>query len=80
MEKKYCPICNGEILFSYITPEKTYTIEDGKIIREDNNLNDVPYLEFYCSNDKEHDIDTGEIFEWSDQVETDFYQNGSYDI
>jgi hypothetical protein len=72
-----CPECGEDIKFEYIVPTKSYKIEDGKISRDDaweGPAYDQPYLDFHCSNDKEHDIDTPEINEWADQIEKLFYE------
>jgi hypothetical protein len=72
-----CPECGEDIKFEYIVPTKSYKIEDGKISRDDaweGPAYDQPYLDFHCSNDKEHDIDTSEINEWADQIEKLFYE------
>lgn len=73
-----CKVCGSEIKFSYIVPEKSYKVSDElKIERDDaweGPAYDDPYLSFYCSNDKEHDIDSVEINEWADKVETQYYK------
>ena len=76
MNKKTCKQCGADIIFSYVTPTKTYIIEGGKIIRNDAWVGpgyDDAYLEFYCSCDKEHDIECEEIIKWSEDVEKEFY-------
>jgi len=72
-----CPECGSDIKFSYIIPTKTFRIENGKIERDDAWTGpeyDTPYLEFYCSNDNEHDIDKKEVVEWSAKIEEEFYE------
>ena len=71
-----CPECGADIKFSYVVPEKSFKIENGVISRDDaweGPGYDDPYLEFYCSNDKEHTIDTPEIVDWSDKIESQYY-------
>ena len=85
LERKFCKECGEEIVFDYITPTKSFRIdENSKIVRDDNNEafcpeGDNPYLEFYCSNDREHEIDTDEMFDWYGQVEFEFKEKGCYD-
>lgn len=71
-----CPECGSEIVFSYITPAKSFRLEDSKIVRDDaweGPEYDDPYLEFACSNDREHDIEVDEIINWSETITEDFY-------
>jgi hypothetical protein len=73
-----CPICTEEIAFSYKTPTKSFIIKVGKIIRDDawqGPEYDNPYLKFYCSNDSEHDIDSKEVLQWTEDIEKQFYQD-----
>lgn len=75
LEKKTCKECGHDIIFSYETPTKSFTIVGGGIVRDDAWTGphyDDPKLIFYCSNDKEHDIDTQEISDWTDEVEVIF--------
>lgn len=76
-----CPECGSEIVFSYVTPAKSFKIEidemKNEIIFRDDAWKgpeyDDPYLEFYCSNDKEHDIEVQEIIDWTEGITEDFY-------
>ena len=75
-----CKVCGEDIIFYYEIPTKTYKVEDGKIIRDDAWAGpeyDSPSLIFRCSTDPEHDIDTLEINEWADKIETQFYEDFS---
>jgi hypothetical protein len=50
MEKMFCPECGEEIGVNYVHPTKSFLMTDeGKFERNDNNLSDDPYLEFYCT-------------------------------
>jgi len=75
----YCPLCSHEIKFSYITPERSFIIKDGKLKRDDawkGPEYDNPYFHFYCSNDKEHDLGDSEILDkWCEDIEYEFRQN-----
>lgn len=71
-----CKVCGSDIVFSYVTPTKSYKVVDDKIVRDDawqGPIYDQPYLDFHCSNDAEHDIDTVEVNEWADKIEEKFY-------
>jgi len=73
-----CKICESDITFCYKTPTLSFKIEDGEIIRDDawtGSEYDNPYLKFYCSNDSEHDIDSKEVVQWSEDIEKQFYQD-----
>jgi len=82
MKNKYtCADCGNEIIFIYETPSKAFSIEDGKLVRNDNNLIDNPELIPYCSYDKEHVIepqDNVAFWTWIDEVEFYFKENGLY--
>jgi len=80
-KQMFCKECNEPIDFSYVTPERWFSItEDGKIERSDNNMSDRPEIIFYCSNDKEHDIgDSKDLIIWMDAVESDFNESSLYD-
>ena len=80
LEQRFCPVCNSEIVFDYVHPVKSFRINyNGEINRDDNNLDDNPSVEFYCSEDREHDIgDDQQLMEWCDQVEMEFKDRGSY--
>jgi len=72
-----CKECGAEIVFSYITPDRSYRIEDNKIVRDDpweGPEYDDPYLDFHCSNDMEHDINTQEVDEWADKITELFFK------
>ena len=76
---KMCKECGSDIVFSYIDPSKSFRIKDGKIVRNDAWTGpgyDDPYLEFYCSNDKEHDEvkNLQDMIDWSVEVEKEFYE------
>ena len=73
-----CPECGSEIVFSYVTPTKSFKVENKKIVRDDawkGPEYDDPYLEFSCSKDREHDIETEVIIAWSEVITEDFYLN-----
>jgi len=73
-----CSICGSDIAFCYKTPTKSFRFENGKIVRDDaweGPEYDNPYLKFYCSNDSEHDIDSKEVVQWSEDIEKQFYQD-----
>jgi len=76
MQNKYCPVCGAEIKFSYVLGEKSFIIKDGKIKRDDawtGEGYDDPQFEFYCSRDKEDDIeDYPEIDKWQEDVINEF--------
>jgi len=75
LENKTCKECGHDIVFSYETPTKSFNIVDGRIVRDDAWTGphyDDPELIFYCSNNKEHDIDHEDIIKWSDEVEVIF--------
>lgn len=78
----YCSECGAEIIFMYETPSKSFHIENGTLIRDDNNLMDNPELTPYCSNDKEHtiepEIDSMEFWRWTNEVEMYFIENNLY--
>ena len=72
MEKMYCPICENEILITYNVPPRTFKINSsGKIIIDDNNkaFVTVPYFQFICSYDPNHEIEQKDLFKWMDKVE-----------
>jgi hypothetical protein len=77
METMFCPECGEEIGIDYIHPTKSFLItNEGKFERNDNNLNDEPYLEFYCTNDREHDIFTKEVISWEIEIGSEFKKQG----
>jgi len=82
IERRQCPVCGGEIVFSLITPERNFYINDnGHFDEDDNNLymfyngTYKPFLEFYCMNDREHNLDSDKGFEkWSNEVSKIFFK------
>ena len=86
LKPKECKTCGSDIVFDYKTPTKSFRIEDGKIIRDDAWTGpgyDNPQIEFYCSNDREHDIEDvngTEVNKWCDKVENYFIENALYDL
>lgn len=83
MKNKYtCAECGNKIIFDYETPTKSFRIENGSLIRDDNNLVDHPELIPYCSYDKEHTIEAQDdlgFYKWIDEVEFYFEENGLYE-
>ena len=83
LERKYCPQCGEEIIFTYERFPTTFIINDsGDLEKEDNvaNINPNPFLVPHCSKDKEHTIEPpGDtrlytLFEkWYTDVEDEFY-------
>ncbi len=76
-----CKTCGADIVFDYVTPSKSFQIKDGKIERDDawkGIPHDDPYLEFYCSNDKDHDIESEEALAWTEMISEQFYDGGNY--
>lgn len=80
---RLCPECSSEIKFSYIVPERSYIIENGKIVRDDawtGPMYDGPEMDFYCSNDRTHNIETPSIvyekdfYEWAEEIEDEFHK------
>ncbi len=81
MKKKYCAECGNEIIFKYETPTKSFRINDGCLIRDDNNLTDSSELAPYCSYNKEHTVepqDDLEFWKWVDEVEFYFKEKDLY--
>jgi len=71
-------------MFSYITPELNFYVEDGEIVRDTNNdlwEGKDPYLKFRCTNDITHDLNTApSIVEylhiqntWESDISREFY-------
>jgi hypothetical protein len=84
-EERLCLECGSEIVFDYVIPIKSYRIDDnGVIVRDDNNDafgNCGPDLEFYCSEDREHDIGSSdELLDWETIVEQEFKDRSCYDL
>ena len=80
-EQRLCLECGAEIVFDYVIPIKSFRIyHDGNIIRDDNNES-YPDLEFYCSEDREHDIGSSDdLLDWEVQVEKEFKDKACYDL
>jgi hypothetical protein len=87
LTKRNCPECGVEIKFSYIVPEKSFIIEDGKIVRDDAHTGgwfETPDIDFYCSNDRSHIIEKDDIVyeqtfdEWMEEVTDEFYRTDHY--
>lgn len=82
----YCQECGGEVWFTYERPSATFSIEDGKIVRMDNNdVFQSQGLIFHCCNDVEHEIQPPypsrlhRVFsDWCSSVENYFYDNSLY--
>lgn len=76
MKKMYCPQCGGEIILIEDCPERAWGICGDTLERVDNNDFRDNAIDFYCENDKEHNIDpmpdsqvSIEDFEaWKDKV------------
>ena len=77
LENKKCPECGGDIVIQYITPTKSYRIENGKFVRDDAWIGegyDDSYLCFICSQDMAHEIEPYDdlINGWMIQTEEKF--------
>lgn len=64
LDVKKCKECGADVVCDYIKPCMSFRIEDGQVVRDDNNdawqpRGDGPYVVFYCSEDRGHEI--GEI-------------------
>jgi hypothetical protein len=73
LETKKCKECGADVAVDYIKPCMSFRIEDGEIIRDDNNdawepRGDGPYVVFYCSEDREHEIGDIDV-SYMEQVE-----------
>jgi hypothetical protein len=85
LKKWYCPECGGEVWFTYERPSATFAIENGEIVRMDNNdVFQSQGLFFHCCNDAEHKIEPHyksrlwKIFsKWCTAVENNFYGNSN---
>jgi len=83
LTKKYCPICGGEVLFTYERPSTTFIInKNGGLSLYDNNFLDGATLIPHCENDREHEISPHvgtklyRLWEqWMDKVDEHFYDN-----
>ena len=82
-KSRYCPECGEEIKFSYVTPEKSFEIDSfGDIMRDDAWVGptwDAPHIEFYCGNDRDHNIDNNrseddKFQEWQEEIIDEFYK------
>lgn len=73
LKNMYCRECGHEIVFSYVNPIRSFRIEDEKIKRDDaweGPGHDNPYFDFFCSNDRAHDIGDDKIMDkWMEEVE-----------
>lgn len=83
ISKRFCPECGSDIKFSYHVPDRSYVVEKGKIVRDDawkGPMYDGPEINFYCSNDREHNIETPSVvdekdfYEWAEEIEDEFYK------
>lgn len=81
IKERACPICGGEINFKYVTPDKNFSILNGVIEHDTNNLCwEEEGLVFQCSNDSTHDLYGGgqhpgvslEQQKWEDYIEKEF--------
>lgn len=82
LEQKFCEQCGASIDVHYIIPTKIFKIEDGNLVRDDNNdaFKGGPFLVFLCSEDTTHEIgDNKELNEWFNEVEDKFYEEKKYD-
>ena len=80
--KHSCSECGNEIIFIYETPSKVFSIENGSLVRSDNNITDNPELTPYCSYDKAHIVepqDDREFWDWVNEVEMYFKDRGLYE-
>jgi len=80
LKHMFCKECGAEINLDYITPAKSFRLdENGALVRDDNNITDKPSIEFVCSNDRCHNIgNEEELFRWMDSVEFEFYERCLY--
>lgn len=71
----HCPECGAEIYVEYIRPTFVYSInsEKGMFVDESNLIDNENYLNFICSEDREHDLESPELDRWKDYVQTRFY-------
>ena len=83
MKNKFCEECGAEIVFQYVTPNKSFQIENGKILRDDAWTGpgyDEPYFLFRCSDDLEHEIHMSiEMNEWMEDVKREFKRQKLFD-
>jgi len=83
LKKKYCPVCGGEVLFTYERPSTTFIInKTGSLSVYNNNFLEGPELIPHCENDREHEIiphTNTKLYklweQWMDEVEGYFYDN-----
>lgn len=76
----YCPECGGEIIVTYEIPPHSFEIDNDSLKCIDNYTfgGGDPELRFYCINDKEHNIDILNGFDfdfWMEEVERYFKDN-----
>lgn len=77
LERKVCPICGEDIMFSYSRPNRYFYINENGDIEEDENaqLSEGNGYSHFCSGDMEHDVDDAfkikmePIDDWVDSVE-----------
>jgi len=78
LEDKYCPVCRADIKFSYVVPERSFIILDGKIKRDDawrGPEYDNPHFIFYCSRDREDKLPGDDEFnKWMEEVEHEVFR------
>jgi hypothetical protein len=81
LTNRKCPECSADIIFSYKTPERSYRVEDGKIVSDDawnGPIYEDPYFDFNCSEDKAHVVDVDSIayersfYEWGEEIVDEF--------
>ena len=74
IKSRDCPVCGGPIMFSYVRPDFDFDIEDGKIVRDTNKdlwHGKDPYLDFYCTNDRTHDLNQPSLVDESPPSSSD---------
>ena len=82
MKKMYCPKCGGEIIVTYEIPPHSFEITDDSLKSINNYAfgGGDPELEFYCINDKEHNLDPhpdvlSDFDQWMEEVNQFFNDN-----
>jgi hypothetical protein len=83
LKKIYCPTCGEEIYLRFVRQSFTYAVDEKRapypFKRVDNIIDDSSYLEFFCSEDIEHNIDSIEIEKYKEEIERVFYEKiGQY--
>lgn len=80
-----CPICGAEIRLCYKCDPRHFIVKDGKFVPDDIHTVESPYLDVFCSEDKEHNIEQETILyeqtfdEWYEEIYNEFYEQGLYD-